>query len=193
VRHRGESGDEGSSARFYWSRTHRRSPSWSRTYQYPEGSSARFYKCWILSKKTNNRPVSIPRRVERSFLLQDTAYFTPFCKNNNHILPFFHLRASQKNKFRRRCSYFSFSLPPYLAFTNVSTPIYRGVISLVLRASQKRDFTPGMLAKALKIVENLIVVVCFFHGEYAMFKGLIVLSMVGGTTDESDLNLQKNV
>ena len=52
--------------------------------------------------------VSIPRRVERSFLLQDIAYFTPFCKNDNHILPFFHLRASQKNKFRRRCSYFLF-------------------------------------------------------------------------------------
>jgi len=41
-------------------------------------------------------------------------------------LPFFHLRASQKNKFRRRCSHFSFLIPPYLAFSNASTPIYRG-------------------------------------------------------------------
>ncbi len=52
--------------------------------------------------------VSIPRRVERSFLLQHLGYFIMLFHFYPHILPFFHLRASQKIKFRRRCSHFSF-------------------------------------------------------------------------------------
>ena len=43
--------------------------------------------------------VSIPRRVERSFLLQDIAHFTTLFHFYPHILPFFRLRASQKRDF----------------------------------------------------------------------------------------------
>ncbi len=97
-----------------------------RLYQYPEGSSARFYWGNSRNPKIKGNIVSIPRRVERSFLLQDIAHFTTLFHFYPHILPFFRLRASQKNKFRRRYSHFSFSQPPYLAFSNAPTPIYRG-------------------------------------------------------------------
>ncbi len=121
------------------------------TYQYPEGSGACFHKKLpltgkILKSGRINTPkgrgrvstlltnqtmypqafVSIPRRVGGVFPLPHIAYFTTLFHFCPHILPFFRLRASQKNKFRRRCSYFSFLLPPYLAFSIISTPIYRG-------------------------------------------------------------------
>ena len=58
---------EGSSARFYCADCQTRLD-YGKAYQYPEGSSTRFYKSFFLLTHPEKLNVSIPRRVERSFL-----------------------------------------------------------------------------------------------------------------------------
>ena len=95
-------------------------------YQYPEGSSTRFY--WTMGFSSLLTKICSSINTPKGRALVSTATYCPLYHTffYPHILPFFHLRASQKNKFRRRCSHFSFLLPPYLDYSITSIPIYGG-------------------------------------------------------------------